>query len=408
MAHDLFISYSSKDKPTADAMCARLEAHGIRCWIAPRDVFPSLPYGEAIIQAIHASRLMVLIFSDHSNRSQQVMREVERAVSQGIPILPFRIEDVPLTPSMEYFISAPHWLDAMNGPLEEHLERLAATAQRILSQEEPAPQRQATPPPLQTPPSPISPSAPPASSGFPTESVRTPAPQNRLIGALALVALLLLGAWGIFRVSSNRSSGRPYESSAVQPVGGASPQQESETPAPAPKSVPPPRINAPSEEKPATASGKLQGKIGEELSDGEWGFQVSGCQSVPSYTMKRTTETDYALYRATADLADSDFSPKPGNTLLVFQCRISNGAKEKRSLWHYDTDTAVWTHQGESYTPIAYDMRGGPIQSEPLLPQAHQDFAVLFAVPEGAKPKELVFVVKTIDDKDGTELHVAL
>jgi hypothetical protein len=38
MAFDVFISYSTKDKATADAACAALESAGIRCWIAPRDV----------------------------------------------------------------------------------------------------------------------------------------------------------------------------------------------------------------------------------------------------------------------------------------------------------------------------------------------------------------------------------
>ncbi len=35
MAHDVFVSYSVKDKTTADAICAALEANGIRVWIAP-------------------------------------------------------------------------------------------------------------------------------------------------------------------------------------------------------------------------------------------------------------------------------------------------------------------------------------------------------------------------------------
>ena len=36
--HDVFISYSSHDKPIADAVCATVEGKRIRCWIAPRDV----------------------------------------------------------------------------------------------------------------------------------------------------------------------------------------------------------------------------------------------------------------------------------------------------------------------------------------------------------------------------------
>ncbi|WP_179468215.1 TIR domain-containing protein [Mycolicibacterium vinylchloridicum] len=40
MAHDVFISHSSLDEPAADAVCAELEARGIRCWTAPRDIRP--------------------------------------------------------------------------------------------------------------------------------------------------------------------------------------------------------------------------------------------------------------------------------------------------------------------------------------------------------------------------------
>ena len=38
VAYDVFISYSSKDKHVADAVCVALEQHGIRCWLAPRDI----------------------------------------------------------------------------------------------------------------------------------------------------------------------------------------------------------------------------------------------------------------------------------------------------------------------------------------------------------------------------------
>ena len=52
VAHDVFISYSSKDKPAADAACAILELKGIRCWIAPRDIVPGTDWGELIIDAL--------------------------------------------------------------------------------------------------------------------------------------------------------------------------------------------------------------------------------------------------------------------------------------------------------------------------------------------------------------------
>lgn len=133
MPHDVFISYSEKDKPTADAACFALESKQVRCWIAPRDILAGVNWGEAIVDAIAQAKVMVLVFSSHANRSPQVMREVERAVNKGIPILPFRIEDVPLSKAFEYYISTRHWLDALTPPLEQHLRKLATTVQRLLT-----------------------------------------------------------------------------------------------------------------------------------------------------------------------------------------------------------------------------------------------------------------------------------
>ncbi len=133
MAHDVFISYSSKDKPVADAACATLESSGVRCWIAPRDVAPGVAYAESLVNGLSNSRLMVLVFSANSNRSPQVLREVERAVSKGLPILPLRIEDAPMSQAMEYYISSQHWLDALTPPLERHLAYLCESVKALLS-----------------------------------------------------------------------------------------------------------------------------------------------------------------------------------------------------------------------------------------------------------------------------------
>ena len=132
MAHDVFISHSSSDKAIADAVCARLEARGIRCWIAPRDVEPGRPYGEAIIDGIHNCRIMVLLLSSSANSSIHIAKEVERAVSHGATVIPLRIEAVMPGKSLDYFIGSVHWLDALTPPLERHLDALADTILKIL------------------------------------------------------------------------------------------------------------------------------------------------------------------------------------------------------------------------------------------------------------------------------------
>ena len=152
MAHDVFISYSNKDKTTADAICAALEVNGIRCWIAPRDILPGSDWGEAIIDAIHACRAMLLIFSSSSNTSPQIKREVERAVNAGIPVVPVRIEDVLPSKTLEYFISTQHWLDALTPPMEQHLQYLVTTMRTMLAQKPDGSEASVREPQLKPPP----------------------------------------------------------------------------------------------------------------------------------------------------------------------------------------------------------------------------------------------------------------
>ena len=132
MAHDVFVSHSVKDNTVADAVVARLEAESVTCWIAPRDVMPGADWGESIIDAIESSRIMILIFSRNADASQQIKREVERAVNKGVYIIPFRIDDIPPTKSLEYFISTSQWMDAFSPPLERHLDNLAKTVRAVL------------------------------------------------------------------------------------------------------------------------------------------------------------------------------------------------------------------------------------------------------------------------------------
>ncbi|MDP9162065.1 MAG: SUMF1/EgtB/PvdO family nonheme iron enzyme, partial [Acidobacteriota bacterium] len=126
MAHDVFISYSSHDKPVADAVCSALENASLRCWIAPRDVQPGRSFAGEITRAIQQSAVMVMIFSTHSNKSEQVLREVQLAVEGQLHIIQFRIEETLLNDDLKYYLSTPHWLDALTPPLQAHLTRLTA------------------------------------------------------------------------------------------------------------------------------------------------------------------------------------------------------------------------------------------------------------------------------------------
>lgn len=133
MPHDVFISYSSSDRAVAAQVCSTLESDGTRCWIAPRDILPGKPYSGVITEAISASRIMVVIFSGEANRSNQLVREVERAVHNGTVIIPLRLEEVKPSKNMEYFLSMPQWLDAIAEPRDPAFQELSRTVRQILA-----------------------------------------------------------------------------------------------------------------------------------------------------------------------------------------------------------------------------------------------------------------------------------
>ena len=136
-AHDVFISYAASDRAVADAVCTALETEHIRCWIAPRDVLPGQSFARALVNAIHAARVFVLVFSSATNNSQQVERELDRAASARLPILPLRVEDVLPRESIEYYLAGQHWLDALTPPLDDHLERLTVAITALLQRSAP-------------------------------------------------------------------------------------------------------------------------------------------------------------------------------------------------------------------------------------------------------------------------------
>ncbi len=112
----IFISHSSHDAEKASGICSVLEGDGHSCFIAPRDIRPGREYAEEIINGISGSDILLLLLSEQSNQSPHVLREVERAGSSRIPIIVYKLEEVTLTKSMEYFLMTNQWIDGTEDP----------------------------------------------------------------------------------------------------------------------------------------------------------------------------------------------------------------------------------------------------------------------------------------------------
>jgi TIR domain len=153
MDHDVFLSYSTKDKTAAEAVCVALERRGVGVWMAPRDIPPGSSYAASIVEAIDSARVLVLIFSAAANGSQDIEREVQRADSKRLKIVPFRIEDVEPKASLAYFLPSRQYLDAFRPPMEARYDELSEVVRKIApaAQPSPTPSGDVKPPPLPSP-----------------------------------------------------------------------------------------------------------------------------------------------------------------------------------------------------------------------------------------------------------------
>lgn len=130
MSKHVFVSHSHEDAPHAELIVKALEDRGVACWIAPRDVAAGGSYAESIIDAIESASCFVLIYSQNSNVSSHVMREVERALKFDVNIVPVRFDDSTPSKSLDYLLATVHWLAIAPDARERSI---ATAAEQILA-----------------------------------------------------------------------------------------------------------------------------------------------------------------------------------------------------------------------------------------------------------------------------------
>ena len=137
--------------------------------------------------------------------------------------------------------------------------------------------------------------------------------------------------------------------------------------------------------------GVRQGKVGDELFTGKWRFQVTGWRFADQYQDRYYADGRTILPKGSRE------------TLVVIDCRVRNGLKTAQSpilTERQPGKTGLADDQDHSYPPLEYDARQAinktqSYEAESLLPGAAADFALVFSVPQGTKPKALVFSLST-------------
>jgi len=137
------------------------------------------------------------------------------------------------------------------------------------------------------------------------------------------------------------------------------------------------------------------GKIGQEVFTGKWKFQVLDVKTVKSFTKEYS-----------GDNYDKQFNVEGRDDIVVVKCRVKNGTKKKDELVFANWDgmnTALTDDREQSFQPTAYDVRESehsPVGTT-FLPGAAIEFNIIFIVPKGTKPGDLIFTAMRYDDRAG-------
>ena len=143
----IFISYSSKDEKVAERICAALEAKGLPCWVASRDINPGENFGESIVAAIRNAKVMLLVFTKNANNSDEIKKELVLAGHNRLTVVPVRVEDVEPGGAFAYELATRQWINLFNdwdreiGRLEAWMQKTLASS--VSEQREPASSSQA-------------------------------------------------------------------------------------------------------------------------------------------------------------------------------------------------------------------------------------------------------------------------
>lgn len=103
--HDVFISYKSTQYDIADKVRRHLEDAGILCWIAPDHIEGGQSYARQIPNAIRNAKVFVVLISRSAMDSVWVSKELDNAINEGKRIMPFVLEDVPLSDEFGFYLA---------------------------------------------------------------------------------------------------------------------------------------------------------------------------------------------------------------------------------------------------------------------------------------------------------------
>ena len=125
MGAEVFISYSSRDRDRVMPVVESLRGNGISVWVDEGNIHAADLWSEQIVQAIADCRVMVVMLSQNSTDSHNVVKEVMLASEQKKALLPVYLEPADIPAKLQYQLAGIQHLELYGENEQQVLEDLA-------------------------------------------------------------------------------------------------------------------------------------------------------------------------------------------------------------------------------------------------------------------------------------------
>jgi TolB-like protein len=131
MAHDVCISYSSKDRDRILAIAEQLRAEGVSVWIDQGGIDAASLWTAEIVKAIDGCKVLLLALSASAAESPNVVKEVSLALDRKKHILPVNLEPVEVPVALRYPLAGIQHVDLFGARAQENFATVVRALARL-------------------------------------------------------------------------------------------------------------------------------------------------------------------------------------------------------------------------------------------------------------------------------------
>jgi adenylate cyclase len=131
MKADVFISYSREDKEVVLALADELRSSGVSLWIDQGSIDGATMWGEEIVNALENAKVLLLMVSERSVNSHNVVKEVVLASERKEHILPVHLEPTQIPAGLKYPLAGIQHIEYFHGDKQANLKTIIRSLERI-------------------------------------------------------------------------------------------------------------------------------------------------------------------------------------------------------------------------------------------------------------------------------------